>query len=207
VRLAVFERSPIYLRGLRDVLGEAGMEVVVAATSPGGAIPRHVDVVLLDPGALAGVTLAEFVADSPGAAAVLLLVHDPDGSDTARYAAAGAAGAVESLATGQVLVAAVRRVARGERLWPAESPGAAGPAAVLTTREQQVLRQIAQGRTHRQAARSLGISEHTVDTYVRRIRAKLGVGNKAELTRVALLGAPGAPRRVSPADRQTGIAG
>src|SRR3712207_8718729 len=34
----------------------------------------------------------------------------------------------------------------------------------------------------------LGISRHTVDSYVKRIRAKLGVGNKAELTRVALLG-------------------
>ena len=37
-------------------------------------------------------------------------------------------------------------------------------------------------------AARLGISPHTVDTYVKRIRVKLGVGNKAELTRAALLG-------------------
>jgi len=42
--------------------------------------------------------------------------------------------------------------------------------------------------THGQIATQLGISPHTVDTYVKRIRAKLGVGNKAELTRVALAG-------------------
>ena len=58
----------------------------------------------------------------------------------------------------------------------------------LSEREEQVLRQIARGLTHGQIATRLGISPHTVDTYVKRIRAKLEVGNKAELTRAALLG-------------------
>jgi DNA-binding NarL/FixJ family response regulator len=58
----------------------------------------------------------------------------------------------------------------------------------LSGRELQVLRQISRGLTHGQIATRLGISPHTVDTYVKRIRAKLGVGNKAELTRVALAG-------------------
>ena len=58
----------------------------------------------------------------------------------------------------------------------------------LSEREEQVLRQISQGLTHHQIATRLGISRNTVDTYVKRIRAKLGAGNKAELTRAALLG-------------------
>jgi DNA-binding CsgD family transcriptional regulator len=58
----------------------------------------------------------------------------------------------------------------------------------LSEREGQVLRQISRGLTHGQIATRLGISPHTVDTYVKRIRAKLGAGNKAELTRAALLG-------------------
>jgi RNA polymerase sigma factor (sigma-70 family) len=60
--------------------------------------------------------------------------------------------------------------------------------AGLSERERQVLGHIARGLTQGQVARRLGISEHTVDTYVKRIRAKLGAGNKAELTRLALLG-------------------
>ncbi|MGW3747302.1 response regulator transcription factor [Streptomyces sp. NPDC005146] len=56
----------------------------------------------------------------------------------------------------------------------------------LSQREQQVLDFIAEGLTHAQTARRLGISQHTVDTYVKRIRSKLGVGNKAELARLAL---------------------
>ncbi|MFD1081654.1 LuxR C-terminal-related transcriptional regulator [Micromonospora andamanensis] len=39
-------------------------------------------------------------------------------------------------------------------------------------------------------ATRLGLSPNTVDTYVKRTRAELGVGNRAELTRAALLGRP-----------------
>ncbi|HEX5118010.1 MAG TPA: helix-turn-helix transcriptional regulator [Pseudonocardiaceae bacterium] len=49
-----------------------------------------------------------------------------------------------------------------------------------------MLRHIAAGLTHGQVANRIGISHHTVDTYVKRIRVKLGVGNKAQLVRAAL---------------------
>jgi DNA-binding CsgD family transcriptional regulator len=72
---------------------------------------------------------------------------------------------------------------------PAEVGGCRQPTPRqrLSEREEQVLRQISRGLTHRQVAIHLGISRHTVDTYVKRIRSKLGVGNKAELTRAAML--------------------
>ena len=56
----------------------------------------------------------------------------------------------------------------------------------LSPREQQTLDLIALGHTHAQVAKRMGISKATVDTYVERIRAKLRVGNKADLTRAAL---------------------
>lgn len=67
------------------------------------------------------------------------------------------------------------------------------PAATdqLSLREQQVLDCIADGYTHGQIARHLGISRHTVDTYVKRIRGKLKLGNKAELTRAAVQASAG----------------
>ncbi|MEO3798438.1 helix-turn-helix transcriptional regulator [Nonomuraea sp. B1E8] len=58
----------------------------------------------------------------------------------------------------------------------------------LSIRENEVLQRVADGLTQQQIAQSLGISRHTVDTYLRRIRTKLGLGNKAELTRAAMLG-------------------
>ncbi|GGW77321.1 hypothetical protein GCM10010503_64020 [Streptomyces lucensis JCM 4490] len=61
---------------------------------------------------------------------------------------------------------------------------AAAPA--LAPREQETLRHIAAGRTYLQTARHMGLSTHTVDAYLRRIRAKFNISNTAELTRVAI---------------------
>lgn len=61
-----------------------------------------------------------------------------------------------------------------------------GGDASLSERERQVLLCIGDGYTHDQTARRLGISTHTVDTYVKRVRSKLGLGNKAELARAAI---------------------
>ncbi|RPF35118.1 response regulator transcription factor [Streptomyces sp. TLI_185] len=71
-----------------------------------------------------------------------------------------------------------------------EAAGERAGAATLSPREQEVLRFIALGMTHGQVARRIGISHHTVDTYVKRVRSKFSVGNKAELTRIALGLAP-----------------
>ncbi|MFG1610435.1 LuxR C-terminal-related transcriptional regulator [Actinoplanes sp. NPDC049265] len=56
----------------------------------------------------------------------------------------------------------------------------------LAPREIETLRWIASGFTHRQIATRMGLSQTTVNTYAKRIRAKLKVSNKAELTRMAI---------------------
>ncbi|RSM62104.1 hypothetical protein DMB66_22730 [Actinoplanes sp. ATCC 53533] len=67
-------------------------------------------------------------------------------------------------------------------------------------REIETLRWIASGFTHAQIATRMGLSTTTVDTYAKRIRAKLNVSNKAELTRVAIeLGHVVQRRRAAPA--------
>ncbi|MGW3246321.1 response regulator transcription factor [Streptomyces sp. NPDC001070] len=65
----------------------------------------------------------------------------------------------------------------------AETPDA---ARALAPRERETLRHIAAGQTYLQTARHMGLSKHTVDAYLRRIRAKLGITSTAELTRLAV---------------------
>ncbi|GGU91810.1 hypothetical protein GCM10010260_27860 [Streptomyces filipinensis] len=66
-------------------------------------------------------------------------------------------------------------------------PHTEAPAPVaLAPRERETLRHIAAGRTYLQTARHMGLSTHTVDAYLRRIRAKLNITNTAELTRMAI---------------------
>ncbi|MFI5935028.1 response regulator transcription factor [Actinoplanes sp. NPDC051494] len=68
----------------------------------------------------------------------------------------------------------------------------------LAPREVETLRFIASGFTHAQIATRMGLSQATVNTYAKRIRAKLNVSNKAELTRMAIeLGHCSQPRRLS----------
>jgi DNA-binding CsgD family transcriptional regulator len=56
----------------------------------------------------------------------------------------------------------------------------------LAPREREALSFIACGYTQAQTAARMGVSAATVDTYLKRIRHKLGAGNKADLTRRAL---------------------
>ncbi|MEU8210349.1 response regulator transcription factor [Micromonospora sp. NPDC049044] len=56
----------------------------------------------------------------------------------------------------------------------------------LAPREIETLRLIASGFTHSQIATRMGLSQATVNTYAKRIRAKLNVNNKADLTRMAI---------------------
>ena len=56
----------------------------------------------------------------------------------------------------------------------------------LAPREIETLRWIASGFTHSQIATRMGLSQATVNTYAKRIRAKLNVNNKADLTRMAI---------------------
>ena len=87
----------------------------------------------------------------------------------------------------------IDRVARWARV--DRRPGARGrarpttddeaPAFALTPREREVLALVADGRTNRQIADELFISEKTASVHVSNILAKLGVANRAEAAAVA----------------------
>jgi two-component system, LuxR family, response regulator FixJ len=56
----------------------------------------------------------------------------------------------------------------------------------LTAREREVLKQIAQGASNKEASRQLGISPPTVEVHRARIMEKLGAKNAADLMRIVL---------------------
>jgi DNA-binding CsgD family transcriptional regulator len=57
--------------------------------------------------------------------------------------------------------------------------------ASFSRRELEVLELLVEGATYAAIARRLQLSPHTVDTYLRRIRAKTGATNQVQLTLVA----------------------
>jgi DNA-binding NarL/FixJ family response regulator len=189
----------MFLIGIVDTVTKAGIRVVGSRSSIAEEPSWLADAALIDVDSLTPRDDLTHITETAKSTAVLVLdneaVPDPE-----PYLQAGAAGVISKRASSERIVGAVHAVIRGvtaaayayvdapdvERS-PAADPG--DPACCrLSGREVQVLRQISRGLTHGQIATRLGISPHTVDTYVKRIRAKLGVGNKAELTRVALAG-------------------
>ena len=96
---------------------------------------------------------------------------------------------VVPIAVGPGLTPAVPTTATGraiaERMATADGP--ISPARFgLSPRESEVLHVLAEGRTNREIAERLYISERTVAVHVRRILAKLGVAGRVEATGVAI---------------------
>ena len=214
VRVHVRGDIPAVRAGLREMLrGAEGIELV-----DGDDSRIDIDIVasiVSDVGTL-GVPRADRVRPW------ILVARDVSGEMMAQVLAAGARAVVRADLSVDDLVFVVHVVARGgvylssggprPTAAPVEAPprdsGVAGrsagrpapPAArgaALSDRERSTLRLVATGLTHRQVARRLNLTPATVDTYVKRIRAKLGVGNKADLTRAAvdmgLVDDPGGP--------------
>ena len=192
IRTDLLVSSPIFLVGLVQTLNDAGIRIVAVRTTPEEEPSWLADALVMDVDALCPRNELSQIAIAAKCTAVLVLANIP--SAEAAYLQAGATGVISKRETGERLVEAVRAVTSGlpvcsGETHPARAVEHAEPAGVaLSEREEQVLRQISCGLTHGQIATRLGISPHTVDTYVKRIRAKLGVGNKAELTRAALFG-------------------
>jgi DNA-binding NarL/FixJ family response regulator len=181
--------------GLSQILTEAGVKIVAVRTSPSEDPSWLADAAIIDADAVPGPDLSAITLTAKSMSVLVLLngmAHDGE-----MYLRAGAGGVVNKSEAGPGIIRAVRMVTSNTGGCAAPAPTAPTAAArewlpaahcQLSEREEQVLHQIAHGLTHAQVATRLGISPHTVDTYVKRIRSKLGVGNKAELTRAALLG-------------------
>jgi DNA-binding NarL/FixJ family response regulator len=191
IRVAIFDDMPVYAHGLSDVLEKNGLTVTGIRGSYheiGSWWTADVLVVTLS-------IAREAMADSsliPRSTPQLLLSDEPPGFRSVP-AEEPVRGCVQRTAPATTLVDAVRAVARGGRFWTdledmeSISLVSTERPSSLSSREHQVLELIARGFTHTQIATRLEISRHTVDTYVKRIRSKWALGNKAELTRAAML--------------------
>jgi two-component system, NarL family, invasion response regulator UvrY len=127
---------------------------------------------------------------------VLVLSAYPEEDYALRSFKLGAAGYLTKQSASDELLAAFRKVLRGGRYVTAAMAerlaGALGGTLqqdrheALSNRELQVLRRIAAGRTIKEIAAELALSEKTIGTYRTRISEKMGLRTNVELTRYAL---------------------
>lgn len=197
ITVLIADDHPVVRQGLRvllsvqddiDVVGEAADGAEVA----GLAATLAPDVILLDlklPGLDGFGVLAE-LADRGITARTLVLTSVTDPASVTLAVRAGAAGFLYKDVDPDALVRAVRSVHDGNMLLAPEAAGllvrpGRGALAVtglgaLTSREREVLAQIVEGRSNRQIASLLHVSEKTVKTHVSSILAKLGVADRTQ---------------------------
>ena len=200
LRLVIADDNPVIRAGMTNLLGTiAGLDVVGAAADGREALELverlQPDLALLDVRMpqVDGIAVAQAIAAT---VPVLMLTHSDEPEVIASALAAGARGyVVHSEFDVDEIVSAVRTVASGGvHLSPAAgsilaqaaarsmAPVAAVPAQTwgLSTREQEVMDLIADGKSNGQIAKECFLSEKTVKNHVNRIFAKLMVTSRAE---------------------------
>ena len=197
IRVLIADDHPVVRQGLRAFL-ELQPDITVAGEAGDGeqaarlAAELEPDVVLLDlvmPGT-DGVTALDMMARARVTAKVLVVTSFGETRTVVPAIRAGARGYVSKEVEPSALAAAIRAVAAGhvllgpeiaaELLRPAPADAAPNAEPQLTAREREVLELIARGRSNREIARALTVSEKTVKTHVSNILMKLGVADRTQ---------------------------
>ncbi len=145
---------------------------------------------LLMPGGIDGVETIRRIVEMAPRMKVIALTASTDEARMMGALRAGAVGYVRKDAEPEILLAAVRAVARGKTyIDPSVSRQmihATDPCEELTAREIDVLRQLVLGRSNKEIADALAIGDETVKTHVGNVFAKLDVENRSQAVVQAL---------------------
>ncbi|WP_131104429.1 response regulator [Ornithinimicrobium sufpigmenti] len=186
VRVLVVDDHPVVRAGLTALLS-AQPEIEVVGEAADGyravelAAELRPDVVLCDLRLGDGPDGVEVARTLP-TPLIILTTYDHD-ADLVRAVEAGAAGYLLKDADPAAIVAAIQTAARGRSVLGPDLQQRVVETmrvrrAELSPRELEVLRQVAQGRSNREVARELMVSEATVKTHLVHAFGKLGVDSR-----------------------------
>ena len=172
-----------------------------------GILSAHpdLDLILLDlfmPGAN-GFDLLSQVCDTASGASVVVLSASDDTAHMRKALDCGAAGFIPKSTAREVMLSALQLVLAGGIYVPPDlvhapatspatpegdgppPPGSEEAGTTLTPRQQDVLRLIAQGRSNKQIARDLDLSQNTVKIHVAGVLRALGAANRTQAVMLA----------------------
>ncbi|MEU4093068.1 response regulator transcription factor [Streptomyces sp. NPDC026673] len=197
IRVLLVDDHQVVRRGLRTFLEvQPDIEVVGEAGDGEEGVLRagelEPDVILMDvrmPG-VDGIEALRRLRDNGSKARVLVVTSFTERRTVVPALRAGAAGYVYKDVDPDALAGAIRSVHAGHVLLQAEvadallsqedsAPGQ-GRGGTLTDREREVLSLIAEGRSNREIARALVLSEKTVKTHVSNILMKLDLSDRTQ---------------------------
>ena len=202
-RVLIADDHEVVRRGLKQILVDEfkNLKLSEATTSQQAidcVIKQAFDLVLLDinmPGRSGLDVLQEIMRLRPKTP-VLILSVSPEQDYALRCLKLGAAGYLSKRSASDELLVAVKKAMAGgkyvtaslaEQLATTVSSGTPqAPHEALSNRELQVLRLIAAGKTIKEVASELALSEKTVATYRTRVSEKMGLATNVDMARYAL---------------------
>lgn len=197
IKVLLVDDHQVVRRGLRTFLEvQADIEVVGEAADGAEGVARaeelRPDVVLMDikmPGT-DGIEALRRLRELENPAKVLIVTSFTEQRTVVPALRAGASGYVYKDVDPDALAGAIRSVHAGHVLLQPEVAGAllaqedtgggTGRGSTLTEREREVLGLIADGRSNREIARALVLSEKTVKTHVSNILMKLDLADRTQ---------------------------
>ncbi len=206
VRLLLIDDHPLVRDGLRlrletvpqlRVVGEAGnaaaaqgfLAACMAEDPQGGTLP-HLALMDLNMPGVGGLELTALLHERYPQIAVLVLSMHDNPEYMVQAVKAGARGYLLKDEPAQEIIAAIDAVMAGRSYFSAAAAvrlsQASALATLLTQRERDVLRHIADGHANKQIAQVLGLSVRTVETHRLNIKRKLGIDGQAELIKYAV---------------------
>jgi len=196
IRLLIAEDHFVTRMGLKAIFGaEPDIDIVAEAETGPEAVALHQkhqpDVAIVDlrlPG-LDGVDVVKAIRKESKDARIVILTASEGSEGVYRALQAGARAYLLKDARGTELVQALRDVADGKRVVPAEVAARLAervPQSDLSPREMDVLRLLADGKSNKRIADALDLSEGTIRTHVSNILSKLGVDDRTQAATAAL---------------------
>lgn len=210
IRVLIADDHSVVRQGLRMFLGLDPELAIVGEAADGAEAVRlaaelRPDVVLMDllMPVLDGITATQTIRQQLPDTEVLALTSVLEDASVVGAVRAGAIGYLLKDTEGDELRRAIKAAAAGQVQLSAEAAArlvrevrAPEHPEVLTERETEVLRLIAEGCANKEIARRLHIGEKTVKTHVSKVLAKLGVQSRTQAAlyavRIGLVGAPSA---------------
>ncbi|HVR38412.1 MAG TPA: response regulator transcription factor [Thermoanaerobaculia bacterium] len=192
LRIIVVDDHPVVREGLVAALeGKPGLDVVGTFASAEEAIAssREHDVVLLDL-ELPGMSGIDAIPQLRARAAVLVLTAYANDEQIDRALRSGARGYLLKGSPLDDIERAIHAVARGDtwldpRVASRVVALSSGAVPRLSAREREVLALVARGRSNKEIASALRITERTVKFHVTAIFNKLGADNRAQAVAIA----------------------
>jgi len=197
IRVFIVDDHEIVRKGLRQLLVEDPEIVICGESETAEGLEKHArtgnwDVLVLDislPGG-GGPEMVRRLMKLSSPPAIIIYTMYPEDSHAIGYFRAGARAFLNKRRSIRELAEAIHMVSRGSRyvtpslsqyLFEHDIGLDNEPGQIFSPRELQVIRALAEGQRATDIAEKLGVSASTVNTYVQRIKEKLGVRSVVEV--------------------------